>query len=64
MHPRVEGIAVDFKELDPELLEKAKVCKTSEELLALAKREGYKLSEAELETIAGGGSWSCECIAL
>ena len=51
---------MDFENLDisPELREKAKTCATPEELLALAKNEGYKLSEAELEAVAGGG-WSC-----
>lgn len=47
-----------FKGLSPELREKAEACKTPEELLALAKSEGYKLSEAELEAVSGGG-WSC-----
>jgi len=49
---------MDFKDLSPELREKAKACKTPEELLALAKAEGYKLSEEELGAIAGGGGWS------
>ena len=51
---------MDLQNLDisPELREKAKACTSAEELLALAKTEGYKLSEAELEAIAGGG-WSC-----
>ena len=44
-----------FKDLSPELREKAEACKTPEELLALAKSEGYKLSEAELEANSGGG---------
>ena len=51
---------MDFKDLSPELREKAKACKTPEELLALAKAEGYKLSEEELGAIAGGGGWSNE----
>ena len=55
---------MDFKDLSPELREKAKACKSPEDLLALAKQEGYKLSEDELAAISGGGSWSCECIAL
>ena len=45
-------------DISPELREKAKACATPDELLALAKSEGYKLSEAELEAVAGGG-WSC-----
>ena len=49
---------MDFKNLSPELREKTKACKTPEELLALAKAEGYKLSEEELGAIAGGGGWS------
>ena len=47
---------MDFENLDisPELREKAKACKSPEEILALAKKEGYKLSDAEMEAIAGG----------
>ena len=47
---------MDFESLDiaPELREKAKACETPEELLALAKREGYKLSDAEMEAVSGG----------
>lgn len=48
---------MDFKDLSPELREKAKACKTPEEMLALAKKEGCKLSDEEMEGIAGG--WSC-----
>jgi hypothetical protein len=48
---------MDFKDLSPELREKAKSCQTPEELLALAKKEGYKLSDQEMEGIAGG--WTC-----
>ena len=51
---------MDFENLDisPELREKAKACKTPEEMLALAKAEGYKLSEEELSAVSGGGGWS------
>ena len=53
---------MDFENLDisPELREKAKTCKTPEELLALAKREGLKLNAEQLEEVVGGGShvWS------
>ena len=44
--------------INDELREKAKACKTPEELLALAKKEGYKLSDDEMEAVAGG-SWGC-----
>ena len=36
---------------------KAADCKTPEELLALAKKEGYKLSDEEMAAVSGG-SWS------
>ena len=49
---------IENLDISPELREKAKACTSPEELLALAKAEGYKLSEAELEAVAGGG-WSC-----
>lgn len=64
MHPREKGSSMDYKDLSPELREKAKGCKTPEELLALAKSEGYKLSEEELGLISGGKSWSCTHCAL
>ena len=57
---------MDFENLDinPELREKAKACTSPEELLALAKSEGYKLSDADIEAISGGawagGGGSCD----
>ena len=52
---------MDLENLDisPELREKAKACKTPEELLALAKKEGYKLSDEEMQAVSGGG-WTCD----
>ncbi len=50
---------IDDLDLSPELREKAKACKTPDEMLAFAKKEGYKLSDTEMEAISGGG-WSCE----
>ena len=38
----------------PELQEKARACKSPEEILALAKEEGYELSDEELEAVSGG----------
>lgn len=49
----------DNLDISPELREKARACKTPEDLLALAKAEGYKLSEEELAAVSGGGTWSC-----
>ena len=48
---------MDFKDLTPEQQEKAKACKTAEDLLGLAKEEGYELSDADLDAVAGGASW-------
>ena len=49
-----------FEDISPELHEKAKACKTPEDIMALAKEEGYTLSDEELESIVGGGpEWNC-----
>ena len=45
-----------IKALTPEQRARAKQCKSAEELLALAKEEGYELTDDELEGISGG-SW-------
>jgi len=44
-----------FEDLSPELQEKARACKSNEELLKLAAEEGMTLTDEELEEIAGGG---------
>ncbi len=45
-------------DISPELQAKARTCKTPEDVLALAKEAGYKLSDDELEAVAGGDdSW-------
>ena len=46
---------IDNLDLSPELRETARACKTPDEMLALAKAEGYKLSEEELAAVSGGG---------
>lgn len=50
---------MNFSELTPEQQEKARVCKTPEDMLALAKEEGYELSEEDLVAVSGGASWDC-----
>ena len=51
---------MEYKDLTPEQKEKARACKTPEEMLALAQEEGYDLTDDELEGVAGG--WlSCTC---
>lgn len=49
-----------FDSISPELAEKAKACKTPEELLAFAKEEGIELSNEQLEDISGG-TWGTDC---
>ena len=49
---------MDFENLTDEQRKKARACKTPEDILALAKAEGYEISEEELEAVAGGGVWS------
>ncbi|MBR2834645.1 MAG: Nif11-like leader peptide family natural product precursor [Coriobacteriales bacterium] len=52
-----------LSQLSPELQEKARACKTPEELLALAQEEGYELSDDELASIAGGKKWyDCDAV--
>jgi len=46
-----------FENLTPEQQEKAKACKTPEEVIALAKEEGYNLSDEELEAVSGEREW-------
>ena len=50
---------IDDLDISPELMEKARACKTPDELLALAKKEGYKLSDEQLEGVAGGYRTYC-----
>jgi predicted ribosomally synthesized peptide with nif11-like leader len=51
---------MDINDLSPELREKVKACTSPEELFALAKREGYELSEEETEAISGGWVGPCD----
>ncbi len=44
-----------LKGLSEEQVAKVKACKSHEELLALAKKEGIELTDEQLETISGGG---------
>ena len=51
---------MDTEKLDPKVKAKLKGCETPEEIVALAREEGYELSDSELEGISGGwGGGSC-----
>ena len=47
--------------LSDELKKKAVSCKTKEELVALAKEEGIKLTDGFLDGISGGSLWCLDC---
>ena len=53
------GGMTDFKDLTPEQLEKARACKSPDELVELAKSEGVELNDEQLEAIAGGTWYDC-----
>ena len=46
-----------FEDLTPEQQAEAKACETPEQLHALAKKLGHKLTDDELDSLAGGGTW-------
>ena len=43
-----------LKGLSEEQIKKVEACKSSEEILALAKAEGVQLSDEQLEAVSGG----------
>ena len=45
---------MNYENLSPEQQERAKACKTPEELSALAEEEGLEISDEMLEGVAGG----------
>ena len=54
---------MNIEDLTPEVLASAKACTTPEELIELARREGYELTDEQLESFAGGVSWiDCETL--
>ncbi len=44
-----------LKGLTEEQIKKVEACKSSDEILALAKTEGVQLSDEQLEAVSGGG---------
>ena len=50
-----------YNNLSDEVKEKARACRTPEEIVALARKEGFELTDEELEGIAGGSNWLEQC---
>ena len=50
---------MDLEILPPELREKALNCEKPEDILELAKEEGYELSDEDLQGISGGWDDTC-----
>ena len=51
-----------LKGLSKEQIAKVKACKSSDEVLALAKNEGIELSEEQLAAVSGGcGTYTVRC---
>ena len=48
-----------YEGLNPEIKEKARACKTQDELKTLAEAEGFSLSEEELQGVSGGSLEGC-----
>ena len=52
-----------LENVSDEVKEKIRACNTPEDFLALAKSEGYELSDEDLESISGGVDWiSCTAV--
>ena len=49
------------KDMTTEQIERAKACKTPEEIFAVLREEGIELSDNQLESIAGGGWTGHQC---
>lgn len=57
--PTEKGAAMEYSEPTDEVKARLKGCETPEELLALAREEGYELSDDELDSVSGDG-WGCD----
>ena len=47
------------EQLDAAVADKLKEAKSLEELKEIAAKEGYELSDEQLEGVAGGDTWIC-----
>ena len=50
---------MEIRDLTPEQMEKLRACNTTEDILALAREEGYQLSDEQLQEGCGGSDWCC-----
>ena len=50
---------IDKSKLTEAQIQKAMACSSVEELMKVAKEEGYELTDDELEAVAGG-NWACD----
>ena len=55
---RSKEAVMDLEKLTDDQKAKARACKTPEEMLDMAREEGYELSDEQLEAVSGG--WSCD----
>ena len=49
---------MDFKDLTEEQRAKARACKTSDELVELARKEGVELTLDQIDDVSGGAVWN------
>lgn len=52
---------MNIEDFSPELQEKLKAAKSSEELVAIATEEGIDLTDEQLDAVAGGVDWGNRC---
>ena len=52
---------MDFNDLTAEQRERARACKSTEELVALAQEEGIDISDEELDAVSGGWATIHSC---
>lgn len=52
---------MELSDLTPDQIEKAKACTSADELAELAKAEGIKLTDEQLEAASGASEWYCYC---
>ena len=53
---------MEYKDLTAEQQERARACKSTEELVALAQEEGIDLTDDQPEAVSGG--WTCGSLNL